>query len=56
MILNVYMCKQFHYEINQLYNKVIMHDLFFNVFIYFVITSYIIMWGGGQMAKVLGCD
>jgi hypothetical protein len=26
-----------------------------NVFIYFLITIYIIAWGGGEMVNVLGC-
>jgi hypothetical protein len=42
MILTMDICKQFHYEIAQSYNKVIMCDIKKNVLIYFVITIYII--------------
>jgi hypothetical protein len=38
----MYMCNKFDYEIMKLYNKVIMHNIQKNVFIYFMITIYII--------------
>jgi hypothetical protein len=59
MILKMYMCNQFHFEITLQYNKVIMpKKLQKCVFKYFLITIYIIIWGGDWMVNffLLGCN
>jgi hypothetical protein len=56
MILNVYMCKQFHYEITQLYSKVRMRDIYFKcvyVFCNNKLYHQVQLWLNG---KTFGCD